>query len=265
MGSVGATQLGQLRGVPGPGRGPCKDWPVPRPKRVPRALPAPIGQSRSSVEQASNYLKQLIFEGELERNSRVPQDDVADALGLSRLPVREAVLILEREGWVTVIPKRGAYVAAFTPEWVRDHYELLGFVYGLAARRAVELDPPQLVERLREIEREIASTKDIEHFRRSANRFQATVIEASHSLRIKSVLRSIAPIVQGNFFVEVPGAVSVERRGAVAIRRAIARKDSVGAAAAYRKMLGEQADMVVELFRRRGLLDTTEGEDRSVS
>src|SRR3982074_3512046 len=91
----------------------------------------------SSGDGAALYIRRLIFDGELRPGERVPQDEVANALGISRIPIREALIALEREGWGTIEMHRGAYINALDADWVRDNYELFGLIYGFAAQRAL--------------------------------------------------------------------------------------------------------------------------------
>ena len=86
----------------------------------------------------------------------MPQDAIAKTLGVSRIPVREAMIALEREGWVTTIPHRGVFVNAVDRSAVRDHYELYGLLYGFAVRRAVERQGALLAATLAPIQKRIA-------------------------------------------------------------------------------------------------------------
>ena len=95
-------------------------------------------ERRSSGEQVAAHIRQLIFDGTLRQGDRIRQDDIAEELGVSRIPVREAIIGLDREGWVTIEPHRGSVRARPRRGSVRDHYELIGLTYGMAARRAVE-------------------------------------------------------------------------------------------------------------------------------
>src|SRR6516165_1908958 len=115
---------------------------------------------KSSGEQAAVHIRRLIFDGELRPGDRVPQDEIAHTLGVSRIPVREALIALEREGWATIIPHRGAFVNALDEQSVRDHYELLGLFYSFGVRRAVEHMGPSLGESLEPIQKKIAKVKD---------------------------------------------------------------------------------------------------------
>ena len=94
-----------------------------------------------SGQYIASYIRRLIFEGELRAGMRVPQDAIASDLGVSRIPVREALIVLEREGWVTNEMHRGAFISALDEQAVHDHYELFGLIYGFAAKRAWPVPP----------------------------------------------------------------------------------------------------------------------------
>jgi DNA-binding GntR family transcriptional regulator len=228
---------------------------APSSERRPATLPAPSGmpKRRSSGNQASDYIRQLIFEGELRPGQRVPQDSVAEVLSVSRVPVREGLIALEREGWVTIELNRGAFVNALDADAVRDSYELLGLVYGFAVRRAMARSGDGLVAELATIERALRATSDPEAFHELTLRFHNTIVDASRSPRIKVMLRSTTGLVSGNFFEKIPGAIEVERRGSTAIVRALRKGDIDTAVDRYHDMLKRQGDLVVEVFDARGL------------
>jgi len=222
-------------------------------------LPAPTEsvRRRSSGNQAADYIRTLIFEGELKPGQRVPQDDVADALSLSRIPVREGLIALEREGWVTIELNRGAFVNTLDAAAVRDSYELFGLVYGFATRCAMERsDVDSLLARLSELEREGRDTDDPEAYNRLTIAFHNTIVEAARSPRVKVVLRSSARLVAGNFFEQIPGSIDVERKGTAAILRALRKGDAEKAADEYLTMLRRQGELVVKAFEERGLFAT---------
>jgi DNA-binding GntR family transcriptional regulator len=210
---------------------------VPRNELPTATLPSPrdVPTRRSSGSQVSEYIRQLIFEGVLRPGDRVPQDAIAEALSVSRIPVREGLIALEREGWVTIELNRGAFVNALDADAVRDSYELL-------------------VDELGEIEKGLrAATDDPDTFGDLTFRFHSTIVEASHSPRIKVMLRSTTGLVSGNFFEQIPGSIGVERRGSTAIVRALRRGDVDKAVTEYQAMLKRQGDLVVKVFKDRGL------------
>lgn len=220
-----------------------------------RALPAPNDtvRRRSSGYQAADYIRQLIFEGQLKPGERVPQDDIAEALSLSRIPVREGLIALEREGWVTIELNRGAFVNALDADAIRDSYELFGLIYGFATRCAMARSAEGLVDRLAELEKELRDTDDPAEVDRLAAAFHTATVDAARSPRIKVVLRATTRLVTGNFFEQIPGAIEVERKGAAAIVRALRKGDTEKAADEYLTMLRRQGELVVSAFETRGL------------
>ena len=100
-----------------------------------------------SGEHIASHIRRLIFEGELRPGTRVPQDTIASDLGVSRIPVREALIVLEREGWVTNEMHRGAFINALDEQSVHDHYELFGLIFGFAAKRALAARAADLLPR----------------------------------------------------------------------------------------------------------------------
>lgn len=222
--------------------------------------PLPIPEAGGAVvrkgsgEQAAAYIRQLIFDGRLREGMRLPQDEVARAVGVSRIPIREAIIALEREGWVTTRLHRGTFVNAFDEQVIRDHYELFGLLYGLAARRATERDSAETVGRLAELAQRFRTTDDQLELGDIAVAFHSTVVEAARSPRITVLLRAMTALVPGPFFVLVPRAVEPERKGLRGIVRAMGDHDGEGAAREYARMLDRQAELVVDLFHERQAL-----------
>jgi len=213
----------------------------------------------SSGEQVRLYVRRLIFDGILKPGQRVPQDAIAKTLGVSRIPVREALIALEREGWMTIIPHRGVRVNALDELSVRDHYELYGLFYGFGVRRAVERQGAVLAQGLDPIQKNIVkAAKDPVKLHRFTLDFHGTVIEAANSPRLRTMLRQMTDIVPGNFFELVPGADAVELAGTAAIVAAIDRNYAELAEREYATMLRQQGDLVVDLFRQRGMFDGDE-------
>jgi DNA-binding GntR family transcriptional regulator len=222
-----------------------------------RTLPGEGLARLSSGEQVRLYVRRLIFDGVLRQGQRMPQDAIARTLGVSRIPVREAMIALEREGWVTSIAHRGVFVNAIDESAVHDHYELYGLLYGFAVRRATERQGAPLASKLAPIQKRISGADDDAAEMYDATfAFQRTVVAAANSPRLASMLRPLTGIVPGNFFELVPGAGKIEKRGTAAIVRAVRREDGEAAAEEYAVMLRKQGDLVVDLFRNRGLFET---------
>ena len=219
-----------------------------------RSVPAPLESiRRSSGEHVAGYIRRLIFAGTLRPGDRVPQDEVAGILGVSRIPVREALLQLAQEGWVTVELHRGAFVNAISAETIRDHYTLYGMICGFAARRALSRGSEDLPSRLRKISEAVARTDDEAEISSLSVEYHRTVLDEARNPRIGLLVKSLSVMVPGEFFTEVPHAVSVQKRGLAAITRAMQRRDGESVAGEYLKVMQQVGERVVELFEKRGL------------
>jgi DNA-binding GntR family transcriptional regulator len=217
---------------------------------------APAIVRTSSGEQVALHIRRLIFDGELKPGTRVPQDAIAQALGVSRIPVREALIALEREGWVTIEMHRGAFINALDEQAVRDHYELFGLIYGFAARRAISRSGEEVAHRLDAVGARIDETRDVDELSRLFIAFHATVVEGAQSPRINVALRAMSSLVPGEFFAMVPDALDIERAGVGAVLKAVRKGDEDRAADAYARMMRRVGDTVVSLFAARGLFGT---------
>jgi len=78
---------------------------------------------KSAAEFAVSEIRRLILSGELEQNERIDQVQMAERLGLSRLPVRQALDRLSEQGFIRLVPHRGAVVAPLSVEDMEELYE----------------------------------------------------------------------------------------------------------------------------------------------
>jgi DNA-binding GntR family transcriptional regulator len=204
---------------------------------------------------AASYIRRLIFILDLRAGDRVPPDRIGEALGISRIPVREALIILEREGWITTEPYRGAFVTALDAEAVRDHFSMFGLIYGFAATCALTrvTDVQDLADRLQGTLGELED--DPVAASRMAMAFHDAIIEGARSPRIHTVLGAMSGLVPGNFFAEVPGAISVQRNGLAEITRAVRRNDGKAATRGYEAMMHCHGELVVQLLEAKGFFD----------
>jgi DNA-binding GntR family transcriptional regulator len=219
------------------------------------SLPAPDDAlvRLSSGEQVAMYIRRLIFDGVLRQDDRLPQDAIAERLGLSRIPVREALLSLEREGWVTIRPHRGAFIGALDEDTIRDHYELYGRFYSFTVVRSAERGSPEQRDRLVGLQRQIMAAADPRTAWRLNRAFYGTVVDMARSQRLRPLLGALSGVVPGNFFELVPGSMDIEKEGSAEIVRALCRGDGEGAAQACVAMMRIQGERVIALFRERGM------------
>ena len=93
-------------------------------------------ERQSQFEKALSGLRSLVLSGEFEANSRLPETALADRLGISRTPLRQAMDRLIAEGLLERLESGGCRVASFSVTDVIDSIELRGVLEGTAARLA---------------------------------------------------------------------------------------------------------------------------------
>lgn len=103
---------------------------------------------RTLREVVVDELRGMITRGELKPGDRLVEDQVAEQLGVSRNPVREAIRALESTGLVEVRPRKGAYVSSFDFHDVRKLLELRAMLEAYAAELAARNDDPEGLEQL---------------------------------------------------------------------------------------------------------------------
>src|SRR5688500_15689005 len=93
-------------------------------------------QAASLPDLAYDHLRDAILTGEFKDGADLPQEEIAARLGVSRLPVREALRRLDAEGLVVLRPRRGYVVASLDPEEIEDVLDLQAHLESLAGHAA---------------------------------------------------------------------------------------------------------------------------------
>jgi len=97
--------------------------------------PATLGH-RTMALAAADELRRRILSGEFPEGSQLKQDALAEAFGMSRIPIREALVQLESEGFVKILPHRGALVAEMSPAEIGELFELRALLEPRLLRRS---------------------------------------------------------------------------------------------------------------------------------
>jgi DNA-binding GntR family transcriptional regulator len=223
---------------------------------------SPGGLSRpTSAQQVADYIRRMIFDNRLRAGERVPQDEIAAELRVSRVPVREAVIALDREGWVMIEPHRGAFVVGLDEQSTRDHYELLGRIYGLAAQRAAQRGSDEGLAALVTFSKLLLDATDPHEFSKLNLEFLRRMVALGGSRRLNTAMRQLAhSIVPGDFFAEVPGAMVVHKRGLRAVVKALKARDGEQADLELSAMLRREADKVVVMLEGTGAFGEREAD-----
>jgi DNA-binding GntR family transcriptional regulator len=113
-------------------------------------LPSPL-QTRSLREQVYDYLREAMNHGELQPNAFLDLNALAERLGISRTPLREALLQLETQGFVTVLPRRGFRLNPLSLDDIRHYYQIIGALEGAILRDCGGSLEPGDIQRMRDL------------------------------------------------------------------------------------------------------------------
>ncbi len=141
-----------------------------------------------------NTLRQAILRGELKPGERLMEIQLANKLGVSRTPIREAIRKLELEGLVLMIPRRGAEVAEITEKSLRDVLEvrkaLEELSVELACERIAEDDIAKLKTAAKEFE-ETLKTGDVTQYAEADVKFHDIIYFATENQRLIQLLYNL--------------------------------------------------------------------------
>ena len=142
-------------------------------------------------DEVYREIVELIHRGELAPGTRVKDTSVASQLGVSRTPVREALLRLAREGVLDADMGRGFKVCRLDPKEMRETGAILGALEGLALESCREVSAERLV-RLSEIDRELASTRsDVDRSVALDEAWHRTLLEDCPNRRLLDIISTL--------------------------------------------------------------------------
>ena len=146
---------------------------------------------RTISEMVTATLRQAIIEGTLASGEAIRQDHLANAFGVSRMPVREALGRLDQEGFVALSPNRGARVAPVSPDDLREIYEMRVSAETLALRLALPELSNARIERAAEIQA-LMETAPIAAFGRLNTEFHKTLYAPCGRPRLLAHIESLS-------------------------------------------------------------------------
>jgi len=140
----------------------------------------PAAKETTLNRQVYREILRQLLDGEIPLGTQLDERTLASSLGVSRTPVREAIIHLVREGLVNYYPYRGHFVKMWTPKEVNDLFEVRKVLEALAVRLAVRKLSEEDIDEVREIVNDIVNALrygDIEGFSEADRLFHNTVIQ----------------------------------------------------------------------------------------
>ena len=159
-----------------------------------------FGSNPSLKKLAYDNLKQRIINGELKPGYRLREEDLSAEMNISRAPIREALNMLERDGFTTIVPRKGALVSEVLKEDIRYIWEMRALLEPYAARLSADHIPAEKIEEVKKkLLKVLDHPEDLAQYVNSdlevhqmladylENRFLKSTLEnmKAHSLRIR--------------------------------------------------------------------------------
>jgi len=141
-------------------------------------------------DQVVSHILNLLLTGKLRSGDRVDRNEIARGLGVSRVPIQEALVQLEHDGIVSTRYHRGAFVERFDEDTVLEHHELDGLLNGIASARAAANPTPRILGQLDALMRSLRNTKESRAFTEMASEYRATVNDEYAGPRLHAMIRA---------------------------------------------------------------------------
>lgn len=162
-------------------------------------VPIKLDNYKPLRELVFESLREAIISGHLRPGERLMEIQLAEEMGVSRTPVREAIRKLELEGLVVMIPRKGAYVAGLSLKDIVDVFEIRGALEGLAAELAAErINEDELEELERYLVRiaEDIDKGDLEKVVATDTDFHSLLYKASRNQRLSQIINNLREQIQ---------------------------------------------------------------------
>jgi len=162
-------------------------------------------------EKIVETIRNAIVTGQLPAGTRIAEPDLADRFGISRTPIREAFRQLETEGFITVIPRKGAVVASLSPKDVSDFYDLKAILEGYAARAAVKNLTDKDVAKMETLNRQMeaaAAKKEVKKIQALHNDFHDIFLKACGNEKLQTIVHNLVMQFQRfRLILAMPGRI----------------------------------------------------------
>lgn len=153
-----------------------------------------IQEPKLVVSQVADGLRDLITSGRLKPGEKLKEFEISGSFGVSRSPVREAFRILEIEGLVDLIPRKGAYIHEITNEDVKEIYQIREMVEGFAGYLATENMSDEDIAEVGQLwlkMKSLTASGDFENYLAASSDFHNKIIICAKNKRIVEIYHGI--------------------------------------------------------------------------
>jgi DNA-binding GntR family transcriptional regulator len=222
--------------------------------------------------EVAKYVRELIISGQLRSGQALSIDALARELDTSTTPVREALLVLRGEGFVTMEPRRGFHVAPLTRQDVEDMFLVQSQLAGELAARAAALVTDDLLAELlglQERMRQADHHADQEQIELLNYEFHRAINLTATSPKLTWFLGVVVRYVPRVFYSRIPGWHLASLRDHEAVIEALRNRDAEAARQAMTRHISHAGELLVAHLENEGVWSADDGasadepEDRS--
>jgi len=224
-----------------------------------RLKPIILDNYKPLRELVFETLREAIINGVLKPGERLMEVQLAEELGVSRTPVREAIRKLELEGFVVMIPRKGAYVAGISLKDVADVFEVRAALESLAAGLAAERITDEEIEELERVlvkQQSLAESDRLEDIIRADTDFHDVLYRASRNERLIQIVSHLREQIQRfrTASLSQPGRMRLALEEHKEIVEAIAERNVEKAQALAREHIENAEQSMINGLKERGEL-----------
>jgi DNA-binding GntR family transcriptional regulator len=202
-------------------------------------------------DQVVAHVLDLLLTGRLRSGDRVDRNEIAATLGLSRVPVQEALVQLEHDGILETRYHRGAFVHRFDADVLREHHEVHGLLTGAVSARAATTPRPPVLDALEQTMVTMRAATSPREYIEGANQFRDTLIDEYAGPRLTAGIRSSRSFMPNEFWATNPDGPGQLLPLAESEHAAILRQQPATARQACLDRADLMADvLIIELYRR---------------
>jgi len=223
-----------------------------------RLLPVNLDSYKPLRELVLEAIREAIINGSLKPRERLMEIQMAEELGVSRTPIREALRKLELEGFIVMVPRKGAYVADISTKDIADVFEIRASLEGLAAALAAERateEELEFMERCLVIKAEAIANADFDKLVDIDTKFHEAIYKASRNERLVSIVNNLREQIQRlrTTSLSVPGRMYQSLKEHRAIVEAIQSRDVSLARQVSQDHIENAENVMMESIKRDGL------------
>lgn len=215
---------------------------------------APKELFQNAAQIAAGIIREAIFDGTIPQGTKLREEKLAREFGISRTPVREALLILQTEGFLVASPNRGSVVKAYSIEEIVDLYDTRAVLEAFAASRAARSITKEQIRELDDSCQRFASlidSNDVIKLVHENSTFHHTILHVTSNGTLNRVVESLErlPLIYRSYYWYSDQGRFIALHYHEQITRALEQGDTVRVEGLMREHIFEARDTLIRQMR----------------